>query len=85
MIADDVRGDSVEIEGDQDDDNVCEDTIIPKPAASQARQVVDCLMNSSLFIDNQEIQSLTIKVANRELSEIQESTSQTLVANYFRQ
>ena len=45
MIADDVRWNSIEIERDQDGDNACEDTLIPKPAALQARQVVDCLMN----------------------------------------
>ena len=47
---------AIRLKGDHDGDNVREETIIPKPTASQARQMLYCLMHFSHFTDNQEFQ-----------------------------
>ena len=47
--------------------------ISPNPYDPQLQQALDCLMNFSLFTDNQKLQPLILNVANRVESEIQQS------------
>ena len=83
-ILEEIRGDTVEVEEDDEEEGTAEDEVPVKPLNEEVRQAIETLLTYSLFTESGEVGAMATKISSVVESELTRFLKQMTITDFFK-